>query len=388
MRFVHLRRRSCPSQGRFRGLLDKRGRGRRPIRPLACGMLAAICRRESSVLAKASAEPCGVAGFCLGSPDRPPMHGLVARLVCRYAREAVRSVGFAKAREGRHPAELPAASRCRSGFCGDVARAARSGASRATAPRRLSGHAPGGVPGGGGGERSPWPPRRVRARRGGSGSRCAGGHGRSPDNAQRRALPGRLVGWRVGDARDLTRSRGFAVADPGGRLHLPASVVEVHVAARRLRGIVPLGIRPNGTIPFRGERPSSDSTRPFELSPGVFIMRKAVAAIRWRNTLSAVLSAIQKPAVQANNPAYRRLWCFFVLTKGMSVVGPRPALPKEVEKYTLRQAKRLSIRGGLTCYWQTRRNRDAISFGDGGLSHGLVFALVCERGRFLPIFMP
>ena len=26
--------------------------------------------------------------------------------------------------------------------------------------------------------------------------------------------------------------------------------------------------------------------------------------------------------------------------------------------------------------------------GDGGLSHGLVFALVCERGRFLPIFMP
>ena len=120
------------------------------------------------------------------------------------------------------------------------------------------------------------------------------GHGRPFDNAQRRALPGRLVGWRVGDARDLTRSRGFAVADPGGRLHLPASVVEVHVAARRLRRIVPLGIRPNGTIPFREERPSSDSTRPSRSLPGVFIMRKAVAAIRWCNTLSAVLLAIQK----------------------------------------------------------------------------------------------
>ena len=38
-----------------------------------------------------------------------------------------------------------------------------------------------------------------------------------------------------------------------------------------------------------------------------FIMRKAVAAIRWRNTLSAVPLAIQKPAGQANNPTYRRL---------------------------------------------------------------------------------
>ena len=37
---------------------------------------------------------------------------------------------------------------------------------------------------------------------------------------------------------------------------------------------------------------------------GRFIMRKAVAAIRRRNTLSAVPLAIQKPAGQANNPAY------------------------------------------------------------------------------------
>lgn len=38
------------------------------------------------------------------------------------------------------PTELPATSRCRPEFCGDDARATRSGASRATAPRRLSGH--------------------------------------------------------------------------------------------------------------------------------------------------------------------------------------------------------------------------------------------------------
>lgn len=48
----------------------------------------------------------------------------------------------------------------------------------------------------------------------------------------------------------------------------------------------------------------------------------------------------------------------------MSVVGPRPPLPKEVAEYTPRQAQRLSIRGGLTCYWQTRCNRDSISFDE------------------------
>ena len=117
------------------------------------------------------------------------------------------------------------------------------------------------------------------------------------------------------------------------KLHSLVLAIEVHVAARRLRRIVPLGIRPNGTIPLRGERPSSGSTRPFESSPGVFIMRKAVATIRRRNTLSAVPSAIQKPAVQANNPAYRRLQCFFVLTKGLSVIGPRPVTLEEAYEY-------------------------------------------------------
>ncbi len=53
-----------------------------------------------------------------------------------------------------------------------------------------------------------------------------------------------------------------------------------------------------------------------------------------------------------------------VLKGEMSVVGPRPALPAEVEVYTERQRKRLMVRPGITCYWQTRRNRDTITFDE------------------------
>jgi len=51
-----------------------------------------------------------------------------------------------------------------------------------------------------------------------------------------------------------------------------------------------------------------------------------------------------------------------VLKGEMSVVGPRPALPSEVKTYTRYQRQRLLIQSGLTCYWQTRRNRDSITF--------------------------
>ena len=53
-----------------------------------------------------------------------------------------------------------------------------------------------------------------------------------------------------------------------------------------------------------------------------------------------------------------------VLKGDISVVGPRPALPKEVATYDAHQALRLLVKPGITCFWQTRRNRDSITFDE------------------------
>ena len=53
-----------------------------------------------------------------------------------------------------------------------------------------------------------------------------------------------------------------------------------------------------------------------------------------------------------------------VLRGEMSLVGPRPPLPREVEQYTEEQLARLSVIPGLTCYWQVQHNRNSLSFDE------------------------
>lgn len=53
-----------------------------------------------------------------------------------------------------------------------------------------------------------------------------------------------------------------------------------------------------------------------------------------------------------------------VLTGSMSVVGPRPPIPSEVEKYTEVQKHRLDVKGGLLCLWQIQPNRNSLSFDE------------------------
>lgn len=53
---------------------------------------------------------------------------------------------------------------------------------------------------------------------------------------------------------------------------------------------------------------------------------------------------------------------FNVLKGEMSLIGPRPPLPDEVEKYERWQIRRLSVKPGITCTWQIIPNRNDVIF--------------------------
>ncbi len=54
---------------------------------------------------------------------------------------------------------------------------------------------------------------------------------------------------------------------------------------------------------------------------------------------------------------------FNILKGDMTIVGPRPALPHEVEEYDDFAKNRLKVKPGLTCYWQVMGRSD-ISFDE------------------------
>ena len=53
---------------------------------------------------------------------------------------------------------------------------------------------------------------------------------------------------------------------------------------------------------------------------------------------------------------------FNVLKGEMSLVGPRPPIPKEVDEYAVYQMRRLSMKPGMTCLWQIAPRRNELSF--------------------------
>ena len=52
-----------------------------------------------------------------------------------------------------------------------------------------------------------------------------------------------------------------------------------------------------------------------------------------------------------------------VLKGEMSLVGPRPPIPEEVEEYTSEQLKRLAVTPGISCLWQVL-GRSELTFDD------------------------
>ncbi|MFQ5681026.1 MAG: sugar transferase [Candidatus Omnitrophota bacterium] len=57
---------------------------------------------------------------------------------------------------------------------------------------------------------------------------------------------------------------------------------------------------------------------------------------------------------------FPQLWN--VLKGQMSLVGPRPPLPKEVVQYDERHMRRLSVKPGITCLWQVRGRNEIVIF--------------------------
>ena len=57
-----------------------------------------------------------------------------------------------------------------------------------------------------------------------------------------------------------------------------------------------------------------------------------------------------------------QLWS--VLIGDMSMVGPRPPLPREVALYNEEQYQRLRVIPGITCYWQIQPSRNSLSFDE------------------------
>jgi exopolysaccharide biosynthesis polyprenyl glycosylphosphotransferase len=53
---------------------------------------------------------------------------------------------------------------------------------------------------------------------------------------------------------------------------------------------------------------------------------------------------------------------FNVLKGEMSLIGPRPPLPEETTKYERWQLRRLSVKPGLSCFWQVKPDRNSIKF--------------------------
>jgi len=53
-----------------------------------------------------------------------------------------------------------------------------------------------------------------------------------------------------------------------------------------------------------------------------------------------------------------------IIAGHMSIIGPRPPLPREVVYYTPHQMNRLTVKGGLSCYCQCSGRSDDMSFDE------------------------
>jgi exopolysaccharide biosynthesis polyprenyl glycosylphosphotransferase len=97
---------------------------------------------------------------------------------------------------------------------------------------------------------------------------------------------------------------------------------------------------------------------------------KKLEELRSQNEMSGPVFKITKDPRQTRVGKFLRKTSldefpqFWNVLKGdMSLVGPRPPIPKEVEQYEPWQRRRLSMKPGITCIWQVS-GRNQIGFED------------------------
>lgn len=82
---------------------------------------------------------------------------------------------------------------------------------------------------------------------------------------------------------------------------------------------------------------------------------------RFKMKMDPRVTAIGRVLRKTSMDELPQLWC--VLKGDMSLVGPRPPLPEEVEHYTVDERRRLDVKPGLTCFWQVS-GRSSIPFDE------------------------
>jgi len=200
------------------------------------------------------------------------------------------------------------------------------------------------------------------------------------DSAQRNSQSGFLQAVKTADAPGLDRGAGEAARDAqpliaglsvdGGFYHrhgkrlldIIGALVALIVFAP-LFPIVALAIvlTSRGSVFYRSIRLGRGG-RPFVF----FKLRSMVDGAHESRKYMLHLNEVDGPIFKiSNDPRITRVGRFLrrssidempqfwnVLKGDMSLVGPRPPIPEEVEKYEPWQRRRLDVKPGITCLWQ------------------------------------
>lgn len=177
-----------------------------------------------------------------------------------------------------------------------------------------------------------------------------------------------------GIVRRLRRARRVGMRASGPVVR---RIIDVGCSSIALVLLAPLAFVIAALVKLESRGPVFYSQRRVGLGGRVFVMRKVRTMVANADAQVAQLAASQQaldagirfklkrdPRVTRIGRVLRKLsidelpQLWNVLVGDMTLVGPRPPLPREVERYDARALRRLSVRPGLTCLWQIEGRSD------------------------------